>query len=148
MKITLEQWQERAEVKKRLEQKQITFNFCACGALLPYGRVVCDSCKHDKLREKHRRKDIRRREQTQGAEQDKDITLKKVYAKDNGVCYLCGVVCNWNDYKTINNSFVVGKTYPTIEHVKPLSKGGTHTWGNVRLACHFCNSVKSDKVVG
>ena len=33
---------------------------------------------------------------------------------------------------------------PTIDHVIPLSKGGTHEPGNCRLACFRCNAIKSD----
>lgn len=73
---------------------------------------------------------------------DRDITLLKLYQRDNGTCYLCGGRCNFDDHHTENGNFVVGPTYPTIEHVFPLSKGGLHSWDNVRLACHACNSKK------
>ena len=26
----------------------------------------------------------------------------------------------------------------------PIARGGMHAWDNVRLACHLCNSMKSD----
>ena len=29
----------------------------------------------------------------------------------------------------------------------PKSKGGTHTWDNVRLAHRHCNAVKGDKLI-
>lgn len=35
----------------------------------------------------------------------------------------------------------------TIEHVKPISLGGAHTWDNVRLACWSCNSSKRGMTV-
>lgn len=35
--------------------------------------------------------------------------------------------------------------HATVEHVRPLSRGGTHTWDNVRLACWQCNTRKRDK---
>ena len=41
--------------------------------------------------------------------------------------------------------FVVGAMYPSIDHVKPISKGGLHEWGNVQLAHFSCNSKKGDK---
>ena len=76
---------------------------------------------------------------------DRDITLRQVYEKDNGVCYLCGKKCDYEDYKIINNAFIVGDNYPSIDHVIPISKGGEHSWGNVRLAHMSCNSQKGEK---
>lgn len=78
---------------------------------------------------------------------DDDITLEALYRRDLGVCYLCGCTCNWDDKVIDNGNTIVGNTYPTIEHVKPLSKGGLHEWKNIRLACFKCNTVKSNKVV-
>lgn len=46
-----------------------------------------------------------------------------------------------------DNNFIVGYDYPSIDHVIPISKGGTHTWDNVRLAHHHCNSIKKDSIV-
>lgn len=73
---------------------------------------------------------------------DRDISLNKLYKRDNGICYICGVRCDFEDHHTEDGNFIVGPTYPTIEHVFPLSRGGLHSWDNVRLACHACNSKK------
>ena len=68
--------------------------------------------------------------------------------KDNNTCYLCGNEVNINDYYIDKKGvFIAGNNYPSIEHVIPLSKGGTHTWDNVKLACRHCNSIKSDKII-
>lgn len=79
---------------------------------------------------------------------DKDITLEKLYIRDKGICYICGDKCNYDDYKrTKEGFFIVGLRYPTIDHIIPLNKGGTHTWNNIKLACHICNSKKSDRLL-
>lgn len=39
------------------------------------------------------------------------------------------------------------KRAPEMDHVKPLSKGGTHTLDNVQCLCRECNGWKSDRVV-
>lgn len=79
---------------------------------------------------------------------DNTITLDKLYHRDKGVCWICGGICNYEDNRVNGRGFfVVGKTYPSIDHVYPLSKGGNHTWDNVKLAHHYCNSLKRDKVV-
>lgn len=69
---------------------------------------------------------------------DKDITLEALYRRDAGVCYLCGKLCDWDD----KHDNVVGANYPSIDHIIPIARGGLHSWGNVRLAHHLCNSVK------
>jgi 5-methylcytosine-specific restriction endonuclease McrA len=78
---------------------------------------------------------------------DTDITLERLYERDNGICYLCGTECSYND-KTITSEgyFIAGETYPSIDHVKPLSKGGKHSWNNVKLAHHRCNTIKSNRI--
>ena len=78
---------------------------------------------------------------------DKDITLQKLFDKYEGICYLCGKECDFNDKVITEEGYtIVGKTYPSIEHVIPISKNGLHSWDNVNLAHHYCNSIKSDKL--
>jgi 5-methylcytosine-specific restriction endonuclease McrA len=77
---------------------------------------------------------------------DKGITLEKLFRRDRGQCYICGGICDWNDFSIKDNAFIAGQTYPSIDHVKPLAKGGEHSWDNVKLAHFVCNSLKSDKI--
>lgn len=63
---------------------------------------------------------------------DKDITLRKLYKRDKGVCWICGGLC---DYEADKNS----EEYPSIDHVIAVSQGGEHAWNNVRLAHRGCN---------
>lgn len=79
---------------------------------------------------------------------DKNITLTKLYNRDDGMCYLCGIQCDWDDKVTTDKGHtIVGKSYPSIEHMIPLSKGGKHSWNNVKLACMECNTLKGDKII-
>lgn len=79
---------------------------------------------------------------------DKDITLSKLIKKDNNICHICKGKCNRKDYaKTTEGHFIVGRDYPSIDHVVPVSKSGTHTWDNVKLAHHYCNTVKRDNEI-
>ena len=78
---------------------------------------------------------------------DKDITLQKLFDKYDGICYLCGKKCDFNDKVITEEGYtIVGKTYPSIEHVTSISKGGLHSWDNVNLAHHYCNTLKSNKI--
>lgn len=73
---------------------------------------------------------------------DKDITLEKLYTRDAGVCYICGQTCDWQDFIVADGITICGDNYPSIEHVTPISRGGLHSWNNVKLACRRCNSIK------
>lgn len=80
---------------------------------------------------------------------DKDITLKKLYKHDEGICHICGKKCDLEDYwymtgKTGKEIFVAGDNYPVIDHVIPLNKGGVQSWENVKLAHKACNTKKGD----
>lgn len=140
--------QEARRREKRHNRKimQLAFPMCTkCGMLVPKGHSVCEECKKQTNRELWRKADIVRRSRLNDVIKDKDITLKKLYERDNGVCYICGNICDWNDSEWKDGVFIVGHNYPTIEHLKPLSQGGSHTWNNIRLACLSCNSKKGSR---
>lgn len=75
---------------------------------------------------------------------DTDITLEKLFKRDGGVCYICGKPCNWEDIAEADGTMIAGDNYPSIDHVVPVARGGTHTWDNIRLACRRCNTNKRD----
>lgn len=72
---------------------------------------------------------------------DRDITLERLFDRDNGRCQICGEACDWNDHIVRDNGvFVAGESYPSIDHIIPISLGGKHSWVNVRLAHRGCNT--------
>lgn len=77
----------------------------------------------------------RKRLMKSNGEIDKDISITKLLKKYNNKCYLCNSVVSLqlDAYDSL---------YPTIEHVIPVSRGGTHTWDNVMLSCRRCNCKK------
>lgn len=82
------------------------------------------------------------------AKRDK-ITLKALYERKGGVCYICGGSCDYSDFEVRpDGTFIAGNHYPSIEHLVPLSKGGLHTWANVDLAHRICNTLKGNQVAG
>lgn len=68
---------------------------------------------------------------------DLSISLNKVYERDKGICQICGKKIYFSDNTNADD-------YPSIDHIKPLAKGGLHQWDNVQLACRICNSLKKD----
>lgn len=78
---------------------------------------------------------------------DTDISLYKLIKKFHSICCLCNKKINKKDYyRDKNGFFITGPNYPTLDHIVPLSKGGSHTWENIQLAHHICNSIKSDNL--
>lgn len=126
----------------RPQGKQMAMKVCKeCGSMFVGGRrnYCSDKCKRKRI---NRNKDHRLNNDNVI---DRDITLTKLYQRDNGRCYLCGIVCDWDD-KIIddNGTVIVGSKYPTIEHIQPLSKGGLHKWDNVKISCKKCNELKGN----
>lgn len=85
------------------------------------------------------------RKRTLKAQRIDYIPLQGLYERDNGICYLCGEKCDFNAVKIINGVPYALGDYPSRDHIKPLSKGGLHSWNNVKLAHIRCNSSKGAK---
>jgi 5-methylcytosine-specific restriction endonuclease McrA len=103
-----------------------------------------EKCKEEATtkvkQEQHRRKDIKRRKRlAENGKADYSITLRKVIQKFGLTCALCGKKVNTKVHSNHND-------YPSIDHIIPVSKGGTHTWGNVQLAHRGCNSTKNNSL--
>lgn len=136
---------EWAKVGKQ-KAKQLSFSVCECCGELFYEqsfrkRKYCSTECYKKVANATSL-DKRLRRITR-ALVDKDISLKKLFTKYDGVCALCGKKCNYNDCVTMEDgTFVAHGEYPSIDHVVPLSKGGKHEWNNVQLAHLSCNSRK------
>lgn len=133
--------QRRAKREAEKAERLRTAECIVCGQAFttynPKQKTCCTACSK-KLQ--YARKDKRiPKEQIV----DKDITLEALYRRDSGFCYICGRKCDWNDKDGLK---VFGR-YPTIEHLVPVSRGGLHSWGNVRLACFDCNVKKSDEIL-
>lgn len=74
---------------------------------------------------------------------DEDITFSGLRARDGDNCCYCSTPMTFERNPR-------GKRHPakaTLEHVLPISRGGTHTWDNVALACWQCNLQKNAKTV-
>jgi predicted nucleic acid-binding Zn ribbon protein len=79
---------------------------------------------------------------------DYGITLKRVFERDKGKCWICGCQTNFDDVLyTEDGHKYCGKTHPVKDHLIPLSCGGNESWENIRLACWQCNKEKSDALV-
>lgn len=103
-----------------------------------------DICKKKYQNRQH---DLRRR--IKNKEQiDNDISLEKLIQRDEGICKICGRQVDINDYYYNDEGyFIAGESYPSIDHIIPLAKDGTHTWNNIQLAHRHCNAIKNDNII-
>jgi 5-methylcytosine-specific restriction endonuclease McrA len=62
-----------------------------------------------------------------------NVNYDAIWERDNGICYICGLFVLRDDVH--------------FDHVIPLSKGGSHTYGNIRVTHSRCNMSKSDKLL-
>ncbi len=60
---------------------------------------------------------------------DVPLTRRAILDRDGHACVYCGLRAD------------------TIDHVRPRSRGGEHTWVNVVAACARCNHRKGDKLL-
>lgn len=145
----------KEEIRKEKRKKYCIY----CGALLPNRkRRVCDECNHKHDIEKRRIHQRRRgtlserrryKRAKQNGKIDWSISLDKLMVRDKNVCALCGEPVDVNDYHvTDDGAFVAHMKYPSVDHILPLNRGGTHTWDNVQLAHFMCNSIKGDSIEG
>lgn len=139
--------QERKQTKALLKREdgfdQLAFSVCECcgGLFIPPKRGIKYCSRDCRERVNNAVKKDRRLRRMARDDADK-ITLERLFDRDGGVCYICGGVCEWTDGEQRESAFIAGNKYPSIDHVIPLSRGGAHVWGNVRLAHRICNTVK------
>lgn len=65
-----------------------------------------------------------------------------VFKRDSWLCHLCGAKTR----KALRGTSE--DLAPELEHIVPLSKGGTHTLDNVACSCRKCNLSKGARVIG
>lgn len=137
-----------ARIQERLNEKIVMFK-CVCkecgdefenNRIKKYCSNICMEHYNNSTKKHTKRKRIIANGEVE------IISLPRLVKRDNNICHLCGDKCDYNDkWKKDNGSTVYGKNYPSVDHLIPVSKGGTETWDNVKLAHCYCNSVKSAK---
>lgn len=65
-----------------------------------------------------------------------DEDLKQIYKDQNGCCAYCQRSISWEIPYDV-----------TVDHIQPLSRGGTNWPENIALACPQCNASKCDKLL-
>lgn len=92
--------------------------------------VDCDDRYWNRQKETNRRMAMK-----ENGRIDWDISIERLLKRDGHKCYIC-------DKAVIMNGDTNHDLYPSIEHVKAIANGGTHTWDNVKIAHRKCNWEK------
>ena len=69
------------------------------------------------------------------------IDLYELTERDNWQCQICLSPIDRHDQHIKGRPHLQG---PSLDHIIPVSKGGSHTWGNVQLAHFLCNSLRGN----
>ena len=70
---------------------------------------------------------------------NENINVLEVYEKNNWICQLCGYPVS----KLLDRNLV---DIASLDHIVPISKGGSHTYDNVQLAHLSCNIRKGNRI--
>lgn len=114
----------------------------SCGAAFPslYLATYCESCREERAR-------VRRRDASRNAKHVRRVRMKtgryepvkssRVYERDEWTCGICQL--------PVDRALMYPDPgSPSLDHVIPLARGGSHTYDNVQLAHFVCNWRKSD----
>lgn len=83
----------------------------------------------------------RRRAILKGVETE-SIDSDAVYRRDKWECSYC-----YQPIKKYPDNPGVMQDEATIDHVVPISKGGSHKYENIVAACRYCNTSKGDRLL-
>ena len=85
-----------------------------------------------------------RRARLAGVETDPGITVSALRKIHGDRCCYCDVELS---FVRMPRGSGIAPNRATLEHILPISRGGSHTFENVALACHRCNVSKNDKTL-
>lgn len=123
--------------------KERTCSVCGSKFYKPYGNAVpykfCSNACREIAKKDARKLARRLRENKIKKDSIRHgyINPDYVYERDHWICGICGK-------KIVKAKTSPHPLSPSIDHIIPLSKGGSHTKENVRAAHHYCNSKRGN----
>lgn len=96
-----------------------------------------NDCRKQAQDARYRAKTVKRQ---QAGIRPSRIVVEQLVAVYGAVCYLCSEPIDL----TVPRTSAMGAT---VDHIMPLSKGGTDDFENLQLAHWVCNNRKSDKLI-
>lgn len=128
----------RAATLKAANLKHQTCRYCKSDFTDTRVRATCgtDECARRHMLDGAKQSRHKRRAQKNGTATEK-IRAVEIFARDEYRCYLCGEETSGEWPEPLS---------PSLDHVIPLSKGGTHTQDNVKCAHLRCNVAKGARM--
>lgn len=125
-----------AGATSRMGEREFTCHECWARftAKHPAARWCSHSCQI-----RHRSREASRRRS--GNQTNDGYTDREIFERDNWTCHLCGKQLDPATDRRRPDG-------PTIDHVIPLSRGGTDVRANVKTACNRCNRQKAARIEG
>lgn len=105
----------------------------------PNAKACPGRCSKRLFRESKKESNRRRQARKRG-QRHEHIRRLRVFERDNWICQICKRPVARGEKAPHPDS-------PSLDHVIPTARGGSHTYDNVQLAHFHCNSVKSDRLV-
>ena len=119
--------------------KECGVAFCP---LYGYGNaLLCGPCSKERKNAHERACRAKRRARLHDGDAE-SVDPYKVFDRDGWRCALCGV----KTPKAKRGS--IDKNAPELDHIIPLSKGGSHSYRNTQCACRSCNQAKGARALG
>lgn len=137
-------------IKKKQEKAAMLCAECCkpVGYAFGRGRLFCSSqcfkqnaSKRPEVIEQKKAARKRRKALERGARVGKSFSYRQVFERDGWKCQMCG--CKTPEA----NRGTLAKNAPELDHIQPLSKGGTHSLDNAQTLCRSCNAWKSNKII-
>ncbi len=104
-------------------------------------KQICRECSLSNHRASKRIQKAKRKAACKGAYAE-SVNPLKVFDRDKWRCKLCGAKTPKDKRGTCDDDA------PELDHILPISKGGSHTYENTQCTCRRCNGLKSNKPLG
>jgi 5-methylcytosine-specific restriction endonuclease McrA len=134
----------KAEALHRQDAKVVACEECSARFCPLYGAShsrLCVPCGNLRRRANKAAARVMRKAKIRAASVEW-VNPLKVFDRDGWVCRLCGVATP----KELRGSY--DDAAPELDHIKPLSRGGEHSYANTQCLCRRCNAMKSDSDPG
>jgi 5-methylcytosine-specific restriction endonuclease McrA len=118
----------------------------ACGEALPDGvrcpcQAISDEDPYFRLDRDPRRSRARRSRQMQANGPVESSTRAEIGRRDDWICGICG-----DRSRPVDPSASAPRALaPSLDHIRPLSAGGSHTRDNVQIAHLWCNIARGSR---